>query len=219
MEQMNLSDRIQYWREEPENEKALQMMFTLEERNILNTIYEFEVLDSFVTQEIEARGERGSVTETFIRVEREAEISSLLKEHFMKQMDLLLSKGTAEAWLEIIIWYSLLEEKKLILDDYWEFPTLRIMIDIFVKELNVFFEEGKQISVLALHNMQELTDAYFHTLFLCRRIEYGVEPVDEIIRYVEQKRFSSAYIHGIVDAAQIYDKEKVIETIEEWCWK
>lgn len=219
MDQMNLSDRIQCWKKDPEDEEMLQKVFSSEERNILNIIHRFEILDSSVTREIEERGETGNDTETFIRVEREAEISSLLKEYFMEQMDSLLAKGAAEAWLDIIIWYSLLEEKKIILDDYWEFPALRTMIDIFVKELNVFLKEGNRISVLALHNMQELTDAYFETIFLCRRIEYGVEPVDGIIEYIEQKKFSSVFIHGIVDVAQIYNKEKVMKAIEEWCWK
>ena len=65
--------------------------------------------------------------------------------------------------------------------------------------------------------MQELTDAYLKTIFLCRRIEYGIEPMDEIIEYAESKKLSMVFIHGIIDKAQIYNKEKVIKAIEDWC--
>lgn len=114
------------------------------------------------------------------------------------------------------MWYSLLLEKKLIIEDFWEFPVLRIMIDIFVKELNIFLEKGDAISVLSLHSMQELTDAYFRTVFLCRRIEYGIEPMEEIGEYIKEKGFSFALVEGIVHEAQIFHKEKVMEEVKGW---
>lgn len=196
----------------------LEHFFLPEEREVLRTICQLETLDCLVTRKIEKDAERNSAVEAFIRAEQEAEISFLLKEQFMHQMDILLSKGTVEAWLEIMIWYSLLEEKKMLVEDFWEFPALRAVIDIFMRELGAFVEERvDRISVLSLHNMQELTDAYLKTIFLCRRIEYGVEPMDEIIGYMENKKLSMVFIHGIVDMAQIYNKEKVIKAIEEWC--
>ncbi len=196
----------------------LEHFFLPEEREVLRTICQLETLDCLVTRKIEKDAERNSAVEAFIRAEQEAEISFLLKEQFMHQMDILLSKGTVEAWLEIMIWYSLLEEKKMLVEDFWEFPALRAVIDIFMRELGAFVEERvDRISVLSLHNMQELTDAYLKTIFLCRRIEYGVEPMDEIIGYMENKKLSMVFIHGIVDTAQIYNKEKVIKAIEEWC--
>lgn len=196
----------------------LEHFFLPEEREVLRTICQLETLDCLVTRKIEKDAERNSAVEAFIRAEQEAEISFLLKEQFMHQMDILLSKGTVEAWLEIMIWYSLLEEKKMLVEDFWEFPVLRAVIDIFMRELGAFVEERvDRISVLSLHNMQELTDAYLKTIFLCRRIEYGVEPMDEIIGYMENKKLSMVFIHGIVDMAQIYNKEKVIKAIEEWC--
>ena len=56
-------------------------------------------------------------------------------------------------------------------------------------------------------------------IFLCRRIEYGVEPTGEIIEYIEKKQFSDLFIRGIIQAAQIFNEEKVIKEIEERCWK
>lgn len=221
MDQWNLNDKIEYWRNDPKDEDRLRILFSPEEYDILDTVYQFEIFDRMVTERLERNHLKGSAPETFIRMEEEAEISALLKERFMRQMDILLERGTAEAWIEIMIWYSLLEEKKFIVEDYWEFPALRAMIDIFMKELNAFLEKGGTgwISVLSLHNMQELTDSYFKVIFLCRRIEYGVEPVEEIIEYIEKKQFSDIFIRAIIQAAQIFNEEKVIKAIEEWCWK
>lgn len=218
--QWNLNDKIQYWKSNPEDRGRLRTLFSPEEYDILDTVRQFESFDCMVMEKLERENLIGSISETFIRVEEEAEISALLKSRVMHQMDILLGRGTAEAWIEIMIWYSLLEEKKLIVEDYWEFPALRAMIDIFMKELNAFLENGEthRISILSLHSMQELTDAYFKIIFLCRRIEYGVEPVEEIMEYIERERFSDIFIRGIIQAAQIFNEEKVIKTIEEWCW-
>ena len=215
---MDLNEKIQCWKQNPKDKGILKHFFLPEEREVLETIYQFETLDHLVTQKIEEDGEKNSLAEAFIRAEHEAEISILLKERFMCQMDILLAKGTIEAWLEIMIWYSLLEEKKMIVEDFWEFPALRAVIDIFIKELNAFIENKENgISVLTFHNMKELTDTYLKIIFLCRRIEYGVDPVDEISGYIKNKKLSMVFVHGIVDTAQIYNKEKVIRAIEEWC--
>ena len=67
--------------------------------------------------------------------------------------------------------------------------------------------------------MQELTDAYFKVIFLCRRLEYGVEPEEEIMEYIQKMKFSDVVIHSIISEAQIFNKEKVLKAIEERCWK
>lgn len=218
--QWKLNDKIQYWKNRPDDEEMMEALFSKEERSILNTIRQFEEYDDLITQKLETDHKIGSIAEIFIRVEAETEISALLKEQFMCQIDVLLAKGMAEAWMEIMIWYSLLEEKKFIIEDYWEFPVLRTMIDIFIQELNAFLSEGQAntISILSLHNMQELTENYFRVIFLCRRIEYGVDSADEIMEYIGKKEFSPVFIRGIIQTAQIFNKEKVIRTIEEWCW-
>ena len=116
-----------------------------------------------------------------------------------------------------MVWYSLAKETRC--RSFREFFALRKMIDAFVKEINAPCEKERQISVLSLHNMEELTEVYFKTVFLCRRIEFGVEPVDEIIDYIKGKKFSYVFIQGIVQEAWIFDKKKVMKTIEELCWK
>jgi len=96
---------------------------------------------------------------------------------------------------------------------------LKLMLDIFVAELKEFYGNGSSISVLAFHSMSELSEVYFTTIFLLRRIEYEVEPVDEIIRHIEEYKLSPIYIMYIVQEAKINDKDKVIKTVENWCWK
>lgn len=219
--QWDLSDKIEYWKKWPDDKGVLMELFSPTEYHILEIIRQFEILDGLVTQKLTESDKIGKVEETFIRAEEEAEISALLKKYVMEQLNFLLAQGTVEAWMDIIIWYSVLEKKKFIVEDYWEFPALRAIIEIFMKELKAFLEMGGafQISILSLRSIQELTDAYFKVIFLCRRLEYGVEPEEEIMDYIQKMKFSDVFIRGIISAAQIYNKEKVIRVIEERCWK
>ena len=212
---MNLNDKICLWKEHPEDEEQLRGLFIAEEWDILNIIHKFEIFRNVMEEEENIRCRQDNMT-VFIQAEKEMEISFELKEKFLSRIGVLLATKTVEAWLEIIIWYSLLAEKKLIIEDFWEFPVLRIMIDIFVKELNAFLEKGNSISILSLNCMQKLTDVYFKTVFLCRRIEFGIEPVKEIGEYIKEKNFSFAFIESIVYEAQIFNKEKVMEAVKGW---
>lgn len=216
--QWNLNDKIQYWKEQPDDKETLTSLFSPMEYDILETIGRFEILDKYVTSELAKECKEESVEGVFIKVEQEAEISLLLKKSFMRQMDFLLAKGSTEAWMEIIIWYSLLEEREFIIHDYWEFSVLNIMIYTFVKELNAFLDRGEvfRISILSLHDMEELIDTCFRVIFLCRRVEYGIEPMKEIVEFIKAKKLSDVFVSGIVEKAQIYNKDKVIKTIEEW---
>lgn len=219
--QWDLSKKIEYWKKWPDERDVLTKLFSPTEYRILETIRQFEMLDGLVTENLKAVDKIGKVEETFIRAEEEAGISALLKKYVMEQLDFLLAQGTVEAWMDIVIWYFLLNEKKFIVEDYWEFPALKVMMEVFREELKGFLEMGGafQISVLSLHSMQELTDAYFRVIFLCRRLEYGIKPEEEIMVYIQKMKFSDVFIRGIIDAAQIYNKEKVVKAIEERCWK
>ncbi len=213
---MKLNDRIHCWMRNIEDEEILQT-FSADERNILNTIYQYRLLDNALTQELEEDGRQKDSSDIFIKLEKESGISMQLKEQFMNEINRLMSKSRVEAWMDIMAWYSLLKESKCVY--FWEFSILKIVIDIFVKEVNSPWEKEGQLSVLSLHNMQELTNVYFKVVFLCRRIEFGVEPVDEIIDYINIRNLSHTFIQGIVEAAWIFDKKKVMKTIEERCWK
>lgn len=213
---MKLNDRIHCWMRNTEDKEILQS-FSEDERNMLSTICKYKMLDDVITQKTEGDGKQEDIPNILFKLEKESEISLQLKEQFICKVNTLMSKGTIEAWMEIMAWYSLSKETRC--RYFWEFSILRKMIDIFVKEINSSWEEEGQLSVLSLHNMEELTDVYFKVVFLCRRIEFGVEPVSEIIDYIKRKKFSHAFIQGVVQEAWIFDKEKVMKTIEGLCWK
>ena len=54
---MKLNDRIHCWMRNIEDEEILQT-FSADERNLLNTIWEYKVLDWNITQELEKDGEQ-----------------------------------------------------------------------------------------------------------------------------------------------------------------
>ncbi len=214
MSKMNLIDKLGYYMEHIKNRDDWSGMFSIEETKILDVVYEFNRLRSEMTQESESAG----MEATLQRLEEEKDISFQLKEAVFEQMNNLLSKESIEAWYEILTWYQWLNAKQ-VLHRFWEFHMLKLLLDIFVDELKEFYENGTPISVLALHSMAELAEVYFTTIFLLRRIEYKVEPMDEIIRHIEKYKLSSIYILHIVQEAKINNKKKVIKTVESRCWK
>lgn len=215
-----LLDRIEYYLEHPADERKASMMFSAEEQNILHTIREFEKLryemkwenKKPVSKEDNAR----FIDEIFRKKEKERDISFRLKKGFTDWIDILLKEGGIEAWIDILIWYRLLKEKNLIVDKFWEFPILGTMLKAFIEELRRFDDCGSAISILAVHSLEELTDIYFHLVFLLRRVEYQVEPKDEILDYLVKKRISLTIVDVVLEDARIFDEEKVKRTIIGW---
>lgn len=215
-----LLDRIEYYLEHPEDERKASMMFSAEEQNILRTIREFEKLryemawenKNPVSREDNAR----FIDEIYRKKEKERDISFRLKKEFTDWIDILLKKGGIEAWIDILIWYRLLKEKNLIVDKFWELPILGTMLNAFIEELKRFDDCGSAISILAVHSLEELTDIYFHLVFLLRRVEYEVEPQDEILDYLMKKRISFIIADVVLEDSKIWDKEKVRRTINGW---
>ena len=211
---MNLVDKLGYYMEHIANRDDWCNMFSVEEVKILDVVYEFNRLRATMTGENDTAG----MEATLQRVEQEKSISFQLKEAVFEQINKLLSKESIEAWYDIFAWYQWLTANQLS-HRFWEFHMLKLMLDIFVAELKEFYSNGSFISVLTLHSMAELAEVYFTTIFLLRRIEYEVEPVDEIIRHIDEYKLSPIYIMYIVQEAKINDKDKVIKTVENWCWK
>lgn len=211
---MSLVDKLGYYIEHIEDRDDWCGMFSVEEINILDIVYDFNKQRAVMGQESEVAG----IEAILQRVEQEKSVSFQLKEAVLKQINILLSKKSIEAWHEILTWYQWLNANQLI-HRFWEFHMLKLMLDIFVAELKEFYGNGSYISVLDLHSMAELSEVYVTTIFLLRRIEYEVEPVDEIIRHIEEYKLSPIYIMYIVQESKINDKEKVIKTVESWCWK
>lgn len=197
-----------------ENKDAWKDMFSIEEMNILDAVWEFEQLRAVMLQEGE---EAAGIEATLQRVEREKAISFQLKGVLFEQINILLEKESIVAWYEILTWYQWLNAKQL-LHRFWEFHMLKIFLDVFIAELKEFYNSQTPISVLLFHSMTELSEVYFTTVFLLRRIEYGIAPVDEIVDYIGKYRLSLIYIQHIVNESKINDKEKVIKTVESWCF-
>lgn len=213
-------DRIEYFIEHSEEEDSLCTMFSAEERDILRTIRKFEQMRKRAIEQEKVRNDKtkdNDFTEmVFQKRERERDISFRLKEKMTEQVDCLLKKEETGAWLDILAWYRLLEGKSLITDKFWEFPVLATMLKAFRKELEQYCSGGSPISVLSLHTMKELADQYFSIVFMLRRIEYDVEPINELQYYLSGNRLSLTVVETILEEAKIFDKGKVQRIINGW---
>lgn len=211
-EKSSLINRIEYYMEHTEDKSILENIFTAEELEILYTISEFERMEKETPEKKAANA--GEEVEIFLEgVDREKEISFRLKEKVMRQMDLLLGKGSIEAWVEMITWYRLLKNKKLIIESFWEFPVLENMLKIFREETKNM-KDGK-IYVLALHNMRELTEMYFRMVFMLRRMAYGAEVTDEIVDYLTGKELFPVFIKVMAEdsSIEIHDRENILNEL------
>ena len=208
----SLIDKIEYYMEYPGDESTLKNIFTEEELDILYTMSEFERMEAEVPQK---RGRDASEeVEIFLTgVDREKEISFRLKQKFMYQMDILLGKGSIEAWIEITAWYHLLKNKKLIIESFWEFPVLENMLKIFKEEAQNM--ENSEISILGIRNMKELTEVYFRMVFMIRRMAYGAEVTDEILDYVVGRKLFPVFIKVMAEDSkiEIQDRETLLHDL------
>ena len=155
----------------------------------------------------------------FQKREQERKISFRLKRQLINQINGLLKQGKAEAWLDILAWHQLLKGKGFIIDKFWEFPVLEIMLEAFQEEWKLHYREGAPISLLSLRTMKELTDKYFTIVFTLRRIEYDVEPLDDLLYCLLEREVSLLVIGTILERARIFDKKKVRTAIDSWVGK
>lgn len=211
-EKSSLIDKIEYYMEYPEDKNTLKSIFSVKELDILYAISEFEQMES----EIPAKRAKDAVEEVEIflnGVDREREISFRLKEKVMCQLDILLGKGSIEAWIEILTWYRLLKNKKLIIESFWEFPVLENMLKIFREETKN--TKDGEIYVLALRNMKELTEIYFRMVFMLRRMAYGAEVTDEIVDYITGKKLFPVFIKVMAEdsSIEIHDRENILNEL------
>lgn len=211
-ETSSLIDRIKYYMEYPEDEDTLKNIFTAGELDILYTISEFERMEAEVPEK-KAKDAAEEVEIFLAGVEREKEISFRLKEKIMCQMDILLGKGSIEAWIEMMTWHRLLKNKKLIIESFWEFPVLENMLKIFQEETKNM--GNGRIYVLALRNMQELTEMYFRMVFMLRRMAYGAEVTDEIVDYITGKELFPVFIKVMAEdnSIEIHDRENLMNEL------
>ena len=212
MDNMRLVDKLNYYVEHSTHSQLISPLFSEKEWLILNTVHDFENLRITMAQDTSTKS---GIESTLQRMEKEKEISFQLKQQFINQIDCLLAQESIEAWLDILTWYQWLDAKQL-LHRFWEFHILKIVLDIFISELKAFSNNESTVSVLTLHSMEEIANTYFSILFLLRRIEYDIEPVDAITDSVKKFCLSPIFIHHIIKKAKIYNKEKVSKVITNW---
>lgn len=215
-----LIDRIEYFMNYPEDEHSLCAMFSQKEREILRTIQQFEHIRYLMEQEDIGNTNGGDGDEfaerAFQKRASERDVSFHLKEQMIEQINKLLKRGQIEAWMDILTWYQLLKGKNLIINKFWEFPVLGTILKAFKEELKNYYKNGDSIDVLSFRTMKELTDTYFTIVFLFRRIEYDVEPVDELRRCFLENNFSITLMETVLEDARIFDKRKVKRAINSW---
>lgn len=207
----NLIDKIEYCLQHPEDETKLKQIFQETEWSVLSAMKEYKLCLRQIERksEQEKSDKKHSMEKQLEQMDEEKETILRLKEKMLIQLDILLKAGTVESWCEILVWYRFVIQEKLAAR-FWEFYILRIMLDIFIEECN----KGKDISVLQLHSMKEINEIYFKTVFSLRRIEYEIESMDELDDFVREYNLSHLFLNKVLKEAQIYDKNKVKQIIE-----
>lgn len=71
--------------------------------------------------------------------------------------------------------------------------------------------------MLRFCSVEDLFNGYFRALFLLRRIEYGIEPQEEIVAEIVNRGLSMVYIDWVVENSQIREKEMVKGAVREMC--
>ncbi len=211
----SLIDKIGYYVENPEDENTLKNIFSQEERSLLDAVRELELVKAAAPEE-KPENVNEEVEMFLAGVDRDKEASLRLKERVLHQMDILLGRGEPAAWLEIMTWYQVLQRKGLLVNVYWEFPILKNMIKIFKEEMQDV--SNKEIYVLAIHNMKELTEIYFRMVFMIRRMAYGVNAADDILDYLTGRQIFPVFLKvlGEDNHIEIPDKENILEGLSGW---
>lgn len=214
---ISLLDKIEYFIDHPEDEEYFLSMFTAEERGILYVIQDFEQKRYIMRiGEINNSDRSRVMEEVFRSMEQEREISFLLKKRMDAHIDFLLKQEKIDAWMEILMWYRFLDGKGIIVNRFWEYPILGTMLNAFMEEIKLYYGKGNFMSILKIHSMEELLDTYFRIVFWLRRIEYDVEPVNEVLCELTEREISFTVVKAVLNDARISHREEVQKIIEDW---
>lgn len=211
----NLTEKIEYCLEHAAEEDTLQEMFSPTEWNILSAMKAYKQLQSRM-HTIFSSEEYASLSRMELDLEKmdyEKDSVLHLRKQVLIQLDILLEAGTIESWCEILIWYKFIIQEKLP-QRFWEFYILKIVLDIFVQECNC--KDLAFISTMQFRSMKEIENTYYRTVFMLRRIEYGIEPLEEVCHYIRNSNLSNIYLLRVLKEGQISNKDKVRKIIESW---
>lgn len=209
---MNLIEKMEYTMKHPEDESVLRDMFQPSEWDVLMAMKAYKQCLRNIERAQAATEEKQSMESQLERLDAEKDAILHLREKMLVQLDILLEAGTVASWCDILVWYRFVIQEKLAAR-FWEFYILKIVLNIFIEECN----KGIEASGLGFRSIKELIEIYYRTVFLLRRVEYELEPMDEIREYAVEKNLSSIFVLGVLKEAQIYDKNKVRQAIKGWC--
>ncbi len=152
----------------------------------------------------------------FQAMDVEKECRMHLKQQMVDYINQLLERGTIDAWNELLVWnkrYGVRELKSY----FYEFYILWRILLIYVKELREWYEGNIPVTIINLRSVDEITEAYLQIIFLLRRLEYDIdeEAGAELVEYVSARRISILFVEGIIEVAQIENKEKVKRKLKE----
>ena len=215
-----LAERMQYYMQEQGDRGIFESVFSESEWNVLCALQKYEYIRDHLQLVLDAAPAGLTAGEKMVlqleKIDCEKASIMELRGYMITQLDVLLKQQSVEAWCDMLVWYQYVIQKDLA-RSFWEFYVFKMMLDIFVAECKACSENGKMPSVIQLHGTKEVLDVYYKTVFLLRRMEYGVEPVDELKEYMGQKGLSPILVHYILKNAQIQNKQKVRNIIEDWC--
>lgn len=154
--------------------------------------------------------------EYFAKMEAEREETFQLKEQLMGHVNDLLALQTIDSWREIVS-LNQREECRRLSNSFWQFYLLQKASAIFAEEMIEYYQNGEAPSIIQFKSFEELSQTYFHTLLLLRRLNYNVamEENTDIVNYVMEKKLSGIFLHYVIEQNQIEDKEKVYQRLEE----
>lgn len=220
LEGKTLEEKIKFYLQYQGDIEGFHSVFSDTEWNVLCALQRYEELRIQLNMIVNSAPTGLNQEEAMIleleMMDCERDSILMLKRQMSIQLDILLQQERINAWCEILVWYQYVIQKDLA-HRFWEFYVLKIILNIFVIEHKEKGQTGKPPSVMQLHGMKELQDVYFKTVFLLRRLEYEVEPMDELREYIKERGFTSTFVNYILENAQINNKEKVRKAIESWC--
>lgn len=152
----------------------------------------------------------------FDRLEEEKQMNFALKEQVAEYVEALLRQRNFDSWRELVLWNNRHGVREL-KNTFWQFYILWNIMSVYVEEMKAYIEMGVIPCVLQFGSLEEMTDTYFVTLFLLRRLEYDIAPEEErdIISYIVERNLSGILLMHIIKDGQIDNKGKVAVRIKE----
>ena len=207
--EMTLLEKIEYV-ESVAQKDVCRELFEASEWQILSAVWEYKAF----SEQFKDMEQGNDVDKYLYKMDCEKQYLLNIKVAMEAQIDKILSEQNVDRWFDLLVWHKMVLPSAL-KKRFWEFYVLEIVLIIFIAECKQCEKNGMPISVIKFQSMQDLLDCYFKTIFLLRRVEYEIEPVNEIIDHVKGRGLSSIYVKKILEAAQIYEKAKVIKKLEE----